>query len=135
VSKYTKRKNFHLTPKILFRLLIFFIITSSLIYYFSTQNINENSLINKNVLGDQTTAASDMPLVKTIVDNLYNQLPPESRNLIENLNQSPVIILTQSKFEFIKVEAVGFPQKQINDIKMFFINKGRGILDNAAGKK
>jgi hypothetical protein len=78
---------------------------------------------------------SDMPLVKTVVNNLYSQLPPDSRNLIENINNSPIISFTQSKIDFIKTETAGFPQKQLNDIKMFLIEKGHNLLDNVAGKK
>jgi hypothetical protein len=130
VSKSFKNKEFHLTPKVLFRLSIFIILSALSINYFSSQR----PIVNPDVLGTQTVAPSDMPLVKTVVDNLYNQLPEESRNLIENLNKSPILLNAQDKLNFIKTETSGFPQKQIKDIKDFFINKGKDLLNNASEK-
>lgn len=99
------------------------------IYYLSIQSPQ-----NSNVLGEQTFVVSELPIVKSTIDNLYNSLPLESREFIENINNLSIINTTQKKFEFIKNETAGFPKKQIQDIKMFFINKTRSILDNAAKK-
>jgi hypothetical protein len=73
-----------------------------------------------------------MTLVRIVVDNLYKQLPPESRSFIENLNNSPVISYTQDKINYFKSETSSFPQKQIRDIKEFFINKGKDVLNKAS---
>lgn len=103
------------------------------INYFSSQKLNSNK-ISSNILGEQTTSPSDMPLVKTVIDSLYSQLPPQSQSFIENLNNSPIFEYTQNKLEFIKTESSGFPQKQIKDFKLYVLNKGQSMLKGAVDK-
>lgn len=130
MAKSHRKKKFHLTAGVVIRLAIFSLVVFLSIYYISYQN----SLKNPNVLGEQTTAASDMPIVKLVVDNLYNQLPSGSRNTIENLNNSPIISSTIQKVNLIKFNAANFPQKQINDLKVYLLKKGSDLLKNAAEK-
>ena len=128
--KSFKDKQFHLTSKVIIRLILFIVITVVSINYFSSQR-PEN---DPNVLGTQTVVPSEMPIIKTVVDNLYRQLPPESRQLIESLDKSPALSLVQEKFKLIQSETSSFPQKQIKDIKDFFINKGKDLLNSASEK-
>ena len=128
MSKSSK-KSFRFTSKVIVRLGIFIVLFLVSIYYLSI-----HSPQNSNILGEQTFVFSELPIVKSTIDSLYNNLPPKSREFVENFNDSPVILMAQKKIDFIKNESAGFPQKQIQDVKMFFINKSRSILDNAAKK-
>ncbi len=130
MSKSLKKKNFHFTPKVIVRLILFFSIIAILISYISTNTTSNNP----NILGDQTTAPSDMPIIKLFVDNLYNQLPENSRSLIENANNLPLIQYTQKNIDYFKNEKAGFPQKQIKDLKLYILNKGQELLKGAADK-
>ena len=94
----------------------------------------QNSLRNPNVLGTVTTPASEMPIVKMVIDNLYSQLPESSRNTIENLNSSPLFSDIQNKLNYFKETTSNFPQKQLNDVKVYILKKGSEYLKNAAEK-
>jgi len=94
----------------------------------------QNALRNPNVLGTATTPASEMPIVKMIVDNLYNQLPENSRNTIENLNNSPVFTDIQNKLNYFKEVSTNFPQHQLNYIKVYILKKGSDYLKSASEK-
>ena len=58
-----------------------------------------------------------------MLDNIYQQIPPQSRKNLENLSTNPTIISFQTKIKSLQVETNGFPQKQINDIKKAVINQ------------
>gem|GEM_PF-6996676 len=130
MSIHSKKKDFRLSFKVIFRFTFFILIIAASIYYMSAQN----ALRNPNVLGTATTPASEMPIVKMIVDNLYNQLPENSRNTIENLNNSPVFTDIQNKLNYFKEVSTNFPQHQLNYIKVYILKKGSDYLKSASEK-
>lgn len=59
--------------------------------------------------------------------SLYNLIPPKSRQTLETLNQSSVIINLQNQITYLKGQTNGFPQKQIIDIEKMIV---KNIYDN-----
>ena len=106
----SKPKEFKFTFAVLFRLIIFFVILGFTINYISSSKANI-PLLDPTVLGDEST-----------LNSLYQQLPENSRFLLENYTKTPSYHYLQSNIELLKKEANGFPQKQINEIKKEVIN-------------
>jgi len=65
------------------------------------------------VLGAQVTTS--------FINNIYQQLPPDSRNTLENLSTSPAAKLVQEKLDYLKSQSTDFPQKQIGEIQKSII--------------
>jgi hypothetical protein len=117
VSLKEKKKEFRFTFQNLLRLLVFFLIVFILITFFSSKEKADKSLNDPTVLGEETATPSAQLQVKNITDDLYQKIPPKSRQQLENLNQNPVIISIQEKFQELQKAANGFPDKQIKEIK------------------
>lgn len=84
-----------------------------------------------NVLGTSTTAPSDMPIIKQSIDYLYAQLPPSSQELIQNINQNPILNSLDKKITLIKEITGDFPNRQIGNIKIYFLQRAQGVLKQA----
>lgn len=132
VSK--KHKKTHFTFQSFLRLIVFTVIVFFIISFVSDQKLNSNS--NKLVLSDKEKESGSI-LGKTteISNNLYQQIPPQSRQQLENLNQSQAFIFIQNKINFIKENTNGFPQQQIKDIqKMVVKNLYENTMKNIDSK-
>ncbi len=116
MSKSLKHREFNFSFKVFLRLLLFVLIVYLLISYFSGAKTPPTNS-NLNVLGNSISNNTSIPPAKKIYDDLYRKLPPESQQTLNNLDNSPAIILIQEKFNVIKEQSSGFPQKQIADIK------------------
>jgi hypothetical protein len=121
VSTGFKKKEFKLTPQVLFRLLIFSIFIYFLISYLSNSKPQLPQINDTPVLGENTSMPVNPPQLKVIYDQVYNQIPPDSRRQLETINQSPVIISLQEKLTQFQNETNNFPQKQIVEIKKTII--------------
>lgn len=116
MSKSSKSHEFHFTFKVFLRLLVFIAVVYAAITYFSAASSPLTSS-SSHVLGSAIASASAVPQLKTVYDDVYQKLPPSSRQTLENINSSPAIILIQEKIDYLKEESSGFPQKQIADLK------------------
>lgn len=105
MSTKTSRHQFHFSFTVIFRLLIFIFITYLIISYLSSvSNPSKIKIITPNISTE-----------------FYNRLPSSSRQMLENLNSQPIMITLQKKFDFLKEESSGFPQKQITNLKRSII--------------
>lgn len=102
----SEKKSFRFTPQVLIRLIIFVVVVYYLFNYFMTQ---AGTVTPPSVLGTQT--------VKPYSDWLYQKLPPESRDLVENFHQNPTVIQVENKINDLKSQLNGFPQTQIKEIQ------------------
>ena len=113
-------KEFKLSFAVIIRLIIFFTLITIVINYFISNKPTSVSG-DPTVLGDESTSSSQLDL-PNIAGSLYLQLPENSRHLLENYSKNPNFQFIQNKLNDIKIEANGFPQKQINDLKKDIIN-------------
>lgn len=121
MSTGIKKKHTRFTFQSLIRLVIFSIILFFVISFISGQKINSPKVIDPTLFTEESE--SDYILGKTteIGNNIYQKIPPKSREQLENLNQNPTIILIQEKINLIKEQSQGFPQKQIKEIQKMVI--------------
>ena len=108
--------------KTIIRLIIFLLIIYLSFSYFSQNLQKEEKLFDPTVLGEEIDA-SNTPQLKSIFDNLYNSLPENSRQQIEHIDQSAVIIYIQEKYTELTDQLNGFPDRQMNQIKKDTIQK------------
>jgi len=106
VAIKSEKKSFRFTPQVLIRLVIFCV---AVYYSFSYLMTSSGTLATPSILGTQT--------VKPYSDWLYQQLPPESRNLVENFNQNPTVVYVENKINDFKTQLNGFPETQIKEIQ------------------
>lgn len=109
MSKKLKDNTFRFTFKVLVRLVIFSIFLWYAFGYLSSQTDQSQNLNIPPILSDTSA--------KPYLDTVYQQLPPESRATLENLDQNPVIITLKSKIGEIQQQLNGFPQTQIKEIQ------------------
>jgi hypothetical protein len=96
-----KHKKFKFGPKVLIRLIIFFLIIVLLIQYLS--NSSNNNTIK--------------------IPPLYNYLPESTKEKINTLPTSPVIITIEDKINQIKSEGTSFFSNQVKEIKKMIVKK------------
>lgn len=119
MSKKNRHQDFRLTPTVIIRLILFIVLVYSAISYFSSNS--SETLSDPTILGTEIASYSAIPQLKNIYDDIYNYLPPSSREVVENLSDQPAIIYLQKKMDYLKEESSGFPQKQITNIKRAII--------------
>lgn len=112
-----KEKKFHLSFKVFFRLLIFFLIIYFGINWFSQQK--------PKVLGSiDTTLSIDEEQQKNFLSDLYQKIPESSRYQLEHFNENKTVI-------FIQDQLNGFPQKQIKEIQKNIIKDvSKNMIEN-----
>jgi hypothetical protein len=132
VSK--KHKKVHFTFRSFLRLIVFAVVVFLIISFISNQKLNSNS--NKlTSLNKEKDSGSVLGKTTEISNNLYQQIPPQSRQQLENLNKSQAFIFIQDKINFIKENTNGFPQQQIKDIqKMVVKNLYENTMKNIDSK-
>lgn len=113
VADSLKKKKFHLTPKVILRVIIF-----ALIIYLSI-NLLSKPGGSPSVLGEQ----SSNPFLKEYFDKAYSALPPDSRSALENYSSSPQAIFIEEKINILKQETANFPQKQIKEIQKDIVDQ------------
>lgn len=122
-----KKKKFKITPQVILRLFLFAAIMYLSINYFSS---------NKNILSktDSTTLGSEIP--SNVLGAMYQQLPPQSRNTIENFSSLPQVKFIQDKITQLKSQTSDFPQKQITEIQKNIVQSVlKNYLSNLENKK
>ncbi len=104
----TKEKEFKLSPKVIFRLIIFFALIYFLINYLSKGAPITQTTSNPDptVLGEEIT-----------LDHFYSSLPENTKVFLDNSSNHPVIIEIQEKLNDLKSLTKDFPQKQIKEFK------------------
>lgn len=117
-SKY----KFHFNSAFIIRLLIFSFLFI-LFVIILTNKINGNNPYSTTILGTKTDLFLNQIDYNEIVNNIYQQIPPKSREQLENLNRLPLYITIQQKIQQILPQFQDFPNKQIKEIKKEIINR------------
>ena len=135
MSKSLKKKHPKFTFQSLIRLVIFSVVVFLIISFISGQKMNTPKVIDDTLSVDETESNFILGKTTEIGNNIYQAIPENSRNQLENLNQTPAMNFVQQKIDFIKQQSQGFPQKQIKEIqkmvaKSIYENTVRNIDSN-----
>lgn len=122
VVKKSKKKEYHFSFQTVIRLLIFLAIIYLIITTISAQKFHLDSEYDSTVLGEEVSSSSAQLFFKNTLDSAYEILPPQSREIIKDIDKNPVVITLQEKFDYIRNESADFPQRQIKEIKKAIIN-------------
>lgn len=114
MKKSTHKSEFKFTLTHLVRLLIFFAVIALAILYLSSQS-PQNFPIDSTVLGDSTSVPNRA--LAPALDYLWSQVPPSSRESLENLSNLPIIKNTESTLSNLQQEIPDYIQAQIKEIK------------------
>lgn len=110
-----KSKPQRITFKSILRLAIFLFLVYLLIIWFSQ---NQSSQTHNN---DPTVFIGETVSSSNVLGAVYSKLPENSRNQLQNFNQSELGKFFSNTSETIKNSLNGFPQKQIKEIKKAII--------------
>ena len=121
MSTGLKKKHTKFTFQSLIRLVIFSIVIFFVISYISGQKLNSSLNIDPTISIDEKQSNFILGKTTEIGNNIYNSIPEGSRQQLENLNQNPAVIFIQDKFNLIKDQTQGFPQKQIKEIQKMVV--------------
>jgi len=110
-----KSKPQRITFKSVLRLAIFLVIVFLLINWFSQNQSNKISDNDPTVFIGETVSSSN------VLGTMYSKLPEDSRNQLENFNDSDVGKFISNTSNQIKNSLNGFPQKQMKEIKKAII--------------
>lgn len=107
--------------KITFKSVIRLTIFSVLVYFAISFLDQKNS--NKKIISDPTVAIDEIneSLGGDILGEAYSALPEDSRNQLENFDQTKIGKFFSNSAEYIKQQFDGFPEKQIKEIKKSLI--------------
>lgn len=117
-SKY----KFHFNSAFIVRLLIFSFLFV-LFVIILTNKINGNNPYSTTILGTKTDQLINQIDYQEIINSIYQQIPPKSREQLENLNRLPLYITIQQKIQQISPQLQDFPNAQIKGIKKEIINR------------
>ncbi len=117
MSLKSKKKAYKFTFKSLIRLVIFALIIYLAITFLASQKFHQEEANDPTVLGTEIASDSAQIKVETNLNSLYQKIPANSRQKIETLNTNPTVVFVQDKFNQLKSQANGFPDKQIKEIK------------------
>jgi len=109
VEKPKKQK---ITFKSLLRLTIFLVLVYFLISFLDQQK--QNQLKNDPKLSFDEI---DESLAGDVLGDVYSKLPQDSRDQLENFDQTEIAKFFNSSTQYIQEKLDGFPQKQIKEIK------------------
>ncbi len=116
-----KKKPQTITFKSILRLAVFSLIVFFLISWLSQK---PSSKISQN---DPTLFIGESNTSSNVLGDMYDKLPEDSRQQLENINQTEIGKFISNTSEYIKIQLDGFPQKQIKEIKKEII---RNISDD-----
>jgi len=126
--KKKKDKDFHFTFKHFLRLLAFIVIVYYLFNYLSSSLENRDYNPNDPTVLGQSSKSEELP---KIFDDLYQNIPSDTKDKIEAIPSLPVIIKAQEGLSSLQKELNGFPQKQLNQFKKELI---RSVADDMINK-
>jgi hypothetical protein len=122
-----KDKYQEVTLKSIFRLVIFLLLAWVIISFLSQQ-----SQLKQNI--NDPTISLEEALNNNVLGEMYSKLPPDSRNQIENFNQTEVGKYFDNSLKYVQEKLNGFPQKQIKEIKKAIIkNISDDMIKNIEG--
>ena len=101
-----------ITFKSLLRLTIFLVLVYFLISFLDQQK--QNQLKNDPKLSFDEI---DESLAGDVLGDVYSKLPQDSRDQLENFDQTEIAKFFNSSTQYIQEKLDGFPQKQIKEIK------------------
>ena len=101
----------------IFRLIIFSLIIFILISWFSQKSSDKVTNNDPTLFIGETSSSSN------VLGDMYSKLPQDSRQQLENFDQTQVGEFVSNATKYIKNKLDGFPQKQIKEIK-------KGIIKN-----
>lgn len=127
MSTGIKKKHTKFTFQSLIRLAIFSIILFFIISSISGQKINSSEVIDSTLSINEKESNFILGRTTEISNNIYQKIPPKSRQQLENINQNPAVIFIQEKINLIKEQSQDFPQKQIKEIQKTII---KNIYEN-----
>ena len=116
-----KKKHVKFTFRSLIRLIIFSVIIFFIISYISNQKLNSSFGVDPTISIDEKQSNFILGKTTEFGNNIYNSIPENSRQQLENLNQNSAVIFIQDKINFIKEQTQGFPQKQIKEIQKMVV--------------
>jgi len=122
VSTGLKKKHVKFTFQSIIRLIIFSVIIFFVISYISDQKLNSPLNIDQTISLDEKQSNFILGKTTEIGNNIYQSIPKNSRQQLENLNQNPAVIFIQEKINLIKEQTQGFPQKQIKEIQKMVVD-------------
>ena len=108
-----KDKTQKVTFKSIFRFIIFLLLVWLIISFLNQQN-QSKKLVNDPTLSLDEISQS---FGGDVLGDMYSKLPQDSRNQIENFNQTEIGKFLDTSFKNIQESLNGFPQKQIKEIK------------------
>ena len=117
MSKSFKKKHSKFTFQSLIRLAIFSIVVFFIISFVSGQKLNSSKVIDNTLSVDEKESSSILGKTTEIGNDIYQSIPPSSRQQLENFNETPFMIFIQEKIDLVKQQSQGFPQKQIKEIQ------------------
>lgn len=117
MSKNLKKKHIRFTFQSFIRLVIFSVVVFLIISFISGQKLNSPQVIDDTLSIDEQESNFILGTTTEIKNDIYQAIPPKSREQLENLNTNPAIIFIQDKFSFVKEQTKDFPQKQIKEIQ------------------
>lgn len=127
MSKGSKKKHTKFTIQSLIRLVVFSFVVFFIISFISGQKINSSESIDSTLSIDEKETGLILGKTTEISNEIYQKIPPKSRETLENLNQTPAVIFIQEKIDAIKEESKDFPQKQIKEIQKMVV---KNIYEN-----
>ena len=122
MSTGLKKKHVKFTFQSIIRLIIFSVIIFFVISYISDQKLNSPLNIDQTISLDEKQSNFILGKTTEIGNNIYQSIPKNSRQQLENLNQNPAVIFIQEKINLIKEQTQGFPQKQIKEIQKMVVD-------------
>lgn len=127
MSKALKKKRTKFTFQSFIRLVIFSAVVFFIISFISGQKLNSPKIIDKTLSIDEEKSNVILGVTTEIGNNIYQSIPPKSRQQLENFNTSSTMIFIQDKINFVKEQTKDFPQKQIKEIQKAVV---KNIYDN-----
>ncbi|MFA6369330.1 MAG: hypothetical protein WCX20_03055 [Candidatus Shapirobacteria bacterium] len=122
MSTGLKKKRTKFTFQSLIRLIIFSVVIFFIISLISGQKMNSTNNFDPTISLDEKQSSFILGKTTEISNQIYQSIPPKSRQQLENINQSPAIIFVQEKINYLKDQTSGFPQKQIKEIQKMILN-------------
>jgi len=106
-----KPKPQKITFRSIFRLIIFLVILFLVILFLDQQNRHGETIDDPTLIIGESLEQGD------VLGEIYSKLPQDSRNQMENFDQTEVGIFLNNSFQSLQQKLDGFPQKQIKEIK------------------
>ncbi len=100
----------------LIRLIIFSILFYNLINYLSSNTIKAGQL-------DFIDQAQSQTFITKNFQNIYNQIPDDTKQKISDLPNTPLVLGATQQFEGIKSYLIDLPNQLINNIKKEILKK------------